>query len=128
MKYQEFLTVIMFYKKFDEEISKLYNFGFDLREGKFNLSHYMEKILEVSMLSHYTREGFDWISWFIYESDYGQKDWSLLPSLGIKEDGTSGIVHKAGEVRFGAHDSEGNPICHSYKSLWEYLEKECKHK
>jgi hypothetical protein len=25
--------------------------------------------------------------------------------------------------KYGAHDENGNPICHSIKSTWEYLEK-----
>jgi hypothetical protein len=38
------------------------------------------------------------------------------------------IEHKKGEVRFGACDKEGNPICYSFESLYEYLEENHKTK
>jgi len=66
-----------------------------------------------------------WVEWFIYESDYGQKDWSELPTYRINEDGKSELIYEKGEIRFGAYDGDGNPICYSYESLWEYLEHNC---
>jgi hypothetical protein len=33
------------------------------------------------------------------------------------------IVNKKGEIRSGAHDANGEPICYSLESLYEYLEK-----
>ena len=32
-------------------------------------------------------------------------------------------IHEKDELRFGAYDEKGNPICYSYESLWEYLEE-----
>jgi hypothetical protein len=46
----------------------------------------------------YGEEGVDWFSWFCYENDYGQ----------------GGLE---------AWDENKNPICYSFESLWEYLEK-----
>ena len=128
MTYPHFIQILLAYKKFWEDISSLYDLGFDLMEGKYNLTHPFDLMLEASIESHYGKDGMDWVSWFIHESDYGQRDWSQSDTYETKEDGTSELVYKKGEVRFGAHDENGNPICYSYESLWEYLEKEHKQK
>lgn len=116
----------MGFKKTSEEISELHNIGVDLFEGKFKIMDGISRIFDTSIETSYGEGGLDWVNWFIYESEYGQRDWSTSDSYKMNEDGTSEIVHKKGEVRFGAYDEEGNPICYSYESLWEYLEDNCK--
>ena len=128
MTYAHFLQILLAHKKFWEDISSLHDLGFDLMEGKYNLIHPMDLMLGASIESHYGKDGWDWVSWFIYESEYGQKDWSRVDTVETKEDGTREVVHKTDEVRFGAYDENQNPICYSYESLWEYLEKEHKQK
>jgi hypothetical protein len=123
MTYSNFLQIILSYKKFSEDISSLYDIGFDLIEGKYNLSHPIETMLEASITSVYGNEGWEWVSWFIYESEYGQKDFSGTPTYERNEDGTGRLVESS---IYGARDENGNPICYSYDSLWEYLEKNCK--
>lgn len=125
MEYSHFLTLLLGYKKFSEDISSLHDLGFDLMEGKYNLTHPIELMLAASIKSHYGEEGWDWVEWFIYESDYGQKDFSTTPTYRTKEDGTTEVVESK---IYGAEDKDGNPICYSYDSLWEYLEKEHKQK
>ena len=71
----------------------------------------------------YGEDGYEWFSWYCYDNEFGQKDWSTTPTCKMKENGTTELINEAGEVRFGAHDAEGNPICYSHESLWEYLEK-----
>jgi hypothetical protein len=126
MTYAHFIQILLACKKFWEDISSLHDLGFDLMEGKYNLTHPFGLMLQASIESHYGKDGWDWVSWFIYESDYGQRDWSQSDTYSIKEDGTRELVHKEGEDRFGAYDENGNPICYSFESLWEYLEKEQK--
>jgi len=92
MEHLHFLTLILGYKKFSEDISSLYDLGFDLMEGKYNLTHPVELILKVSIESHYGEGGWGWVEWFIYESDYGQKDFSTTPIYRTKEDGTTEVV------------------------------------
>ena len=116
----------MGFKKTSEEISELHDIGVDLFEGKFKIMDGISRIFNTSIETSYGEGGLDWVDWFIYESEYGQRDWSTSDSYKMNEDGTSEIVHKKGEVRFGAYDVEGNPICYSYESLWEYLEENCK--
>ena len=91
-------------------------------EGKFNMSDPSYNLLKLSLESHYSKEGIDWVEWFIFESDYGDKDWSTLPLYTQEEDGTMTKVLETSN-RCGAHDEEGNPICYSYKSLYKYLLK-----
>jgi hypothetical protein len=128
MTYKHFIQTLLAYKKFWEDISNLYDLGFDLMEGKYNLTHPVGLMIEASIESHYGKDGWDWVSWFIHESEYGQRDWSQSDTYKTNEDGTSELVYKEGEVRFGAHDENRNPICYSFESLWDYLEKQHKQK
>lgn len=124
MKYESFLTLIMTYKKVSEEISELYDIGVDLLEGKYKILGKVGDMLNEAMEVSYGEEGLDWVNWFIFENEYGQKDWSTAPLY--SEDGK--LIKEAGEVRHSAHDENGNPICYSYESLWEYLESNHKSK
>lgn len=125
MEYKSFLTLIMTYKKLSEEISELYDIGVDLLEGKYKILEKVGDMLNEAMKISYGEKGLDWVSWFIFENDYGQKDWSKAAPL-YSEDGK--LIKEAGEARYGAHDENGNPICYSYESLWEYLEANHKSK
>jgi len=126
MIYENFLSILKSYKKFNKDINKLYSIGLDLMEGEFKLTPSVNKMLETTILSHYNKEGLEWVEWFIYESHYGKKDWSKLPSYSVDKDGNIKWIDKGKNAKYGAFDENGNPICYSYKSLWEYLEKECK--
>lgn len=123
MEYKEFLTNIMTYKKLMDEISELHDMGFDFFEGKYKLATHIESLMINSFNSHYTKEGVEWIEWFIYEADYGMKDFSSIPSYAKNEDGEFVLVKEKGEVRWGARDENDDPICYSYESLYEYIQK-----
>lgn len=122
MKYKTFRNLIKEYRKIQDSISQLYAMGFDLMDGQFNLSDPTYSILKLAMESHYTKEGVEWIEWFIFESDYGEKDFSKIPTFVRQEDGTSVKVIDIPDT-CGAHDEDGNPICYSYKSLYQHLLK-----
>ncbi len=94
MTYENFLEVVLGLKAESERLDKLYQLGVDL----INFSDPYDKIIQVLLLEVYGEEGYDWISWFCYENDFGQKG-------------------------LGAWDENKNPICHSFESLWEYVEK-----
>jgi hypothetical protein len=98
MTYEQFTTILDNYKSYSETISGAEDVGLDLYEGKFATVVQIEKILETVFLSHYTEEGWEWIDWFIYENEYGQR--------GME-----------------AYDEEKNAICYSYKSLYNYINK-----
>lgn len=127
MTLNHFMAELLAFKKFEEDISKLHGMGFDFFEGKFPLMNHASWMFETSIKSHYGDEGWDWVSWFIYESDWGERDWGKVPSYKKNQDGSYEQIKKSEEEeKYGAFDENGNPICYSYESLWEYLEKQCK--
>lgn len=73
----------------------------------------------------YGKDGLDWFEWFCYENEFGERDWSK-ETVYKEVEGKHLIIHEEGELRYGAHDEEGNPICHSIISTWEYLENNFK--
>jgi hypothetical protein len=122
MKYERFLKITLGLKQESEKLTNIHKLGIDL----YDLVDSYHAIINELIIEVYGDEGYDWWSWFCWESDFGQKDWSKGPTYKIKEDGTSELVNEKGEVRWGAHDAEGNPICYSFESTWDYLEKNYK--
>lgn len=121
MTYERFLKVLLGRKKVDEDTSRLYlEFGIQLD----SITDQYHKIIDELLEEAYGKEGADWINWFSYESDYGTKDWSRSPLYARNSEGEMVKIKEAGEIGHGAHDENGNPICYSFESLWEYLEKE----
>jgi hypothetical protein len=125
MEYGNFLGVIMTYKKASDEISELYEIGFDFLEGKYKLSDRFYEIMKYAFSSHYNEEGMDWISWFIHENDYGNKVWDG-PLYQETVEGKIELLEREEGDYFGAKDADGNPIFYSFESAWEYLEANCK--
>ena len=119
MEYKRFLKVILSLQKEDRTIKALYDNGVEL----INFVDPYHEIISELIKEIYGEEGYDWFSWYCFESEFGQKDWGKSDSYKTKKDGTQELIHKAGEIRFGAYDEHGNPICYSHESLWEYLEK-----
>jgi hypothetical protein len=109
----------MGFKKISEDCSDLYDIGVNILDGKYSITSTAEKILSEVFTAEYGEEGWEWVSWFIFESNYGEKDWSSGPCY----DSEGNLLYEKGEVRYGAIDEKGNPICYSYESTWEYLEK-----
>ena len=118
MKFETFSAIILTIKKQSEKISGLHSLGVDL----VNFVDPYNDIISRCIKEFYGDDGLDWFHWFCYESDFGQRDWSKAATYVKNDDGTSTKIHEAGEPRWGATDKEGNPICHSILSTWEYLE------
>jgi hypothetical protein len=110
MNYEQFNKIITEYRKLITDISELGSMGFDFYEGKYKLISPIENILFTTLELFYTNEGIDWISWFMYESDFGDRNWKTISN----DDSHDG---------YGAHDENGNPICHTMVSLFDYIEK-----
>ena len=117
MEYSRFAEIILRLKKQQEKSDAAYKLKIDLIDFNDDLN----RIIDILIREVYGDEGYDWFSWFCYESDFGEKDWSLLPCYKMI-DGKMVRIHEEGEIRYGASDEEGNPICHSIESTWEYLE------
>lgn len=122
MTYENFLKVILHQQKMDYQVTKAYELKIDLVDFVDGYHHIISTLIK----EIYGEDGYEWYSWFCYESDYGTKEWSKTDSYKIDKDGKMILEHKAGEVRFGAYDEKGNPICYSFESLWGYLELNCK--
>lgn len=111
MKYESFLKRMKTYKKISKNMDKLYEAGVDLFEGKYSISYEVEELFEFSMSPFYTKEGLDWISWFIFESEWGKRDWGRLENR-----------------IYPASNEKGEPIAYDLKSLYDLLESEYKKK
>ena len=122
MKYKEFKKIIKTHKYGMEMIHVLYELGFDMMEGEFKLSSVIDDQFYNALNLFYNDEGVEWINWFIYESNYGKRDFTKTPIFEKNKDGVSILSEKISDG-YGAHDEDGMPICYSFKSLWEYIEK-----
>lgn len=119
MNYESFLKVLLLLQKQERVIDTLYKNKVDLIDF---VDPYHEIISEL-IIGVYGEEGHDWWSWYCYESNFGTKDWSKNPAYQMDDKGVMKKIHEAGEIQYGATDENGNPICYSHESLWEYLEK-----
>lgn len=81
------------------------------------------KIIDVLIEETYGKEGSGWFFWFCYDSDYGRRDWSNFPSFITDENGKIHPAPKTSNSKYGAFDAEGNPICFSIESTWNFLEE-----
>jgi len=123
MEYEDFLGILMPYKKLTEDFRELYSMGFDFLEGKFKLEENTSKMLDAVLNSHFNEEGVNWIHWFIYENEWGEKDWSKLP---VYDPETGKLIDADPMKAYGAKDKDGNPICYSFESTWECVKKHLK--
>ena len=97
MKFEDFFKIIDCYRRGSEMISDLYGLGFDLIEGRFQLSNILFEQLENSIRFVYGDDGLDWVEWFIFENEYGDKGMEAWNGSEL--------------------------ICQSYEGLFTYLEK-----
>lgn len=94
MNYDRFLKITLGLQKQDRVIQTLYEQNVNLIEFVDPYHTFISELLK----EVYGEEGYDWWTWFCYENNFGQN--------GLE-----------------AWDENKNPICYSYESLWEYLEK-----
>jgi hypothetical protein len=94
MTYETFLKITLELQRQERIVDDLYKSKIDLLEF---IDPY-HGLIHLLIKEIYGEEGVDWFSWFCYENDYGR---------GTLE----------------AWDADKNPICYSFESLWEYLEK-----
>lgn len=98
MKYEDFNYLLELFKKTSEEFSELHDIGFDFFEGKYKISDSFYYMFKKTISLFYTKDGIDWIEWFMFEADYGTNDLT-------------------------AKDEHGNIICDSIESLYNYIEQ-----
>ena len=113
MEYGKFLKLILTHQKIMKDFSELDDLGFNFYDGKYRLVELVDSLFDTVITIEYNKEGVDWINWFIYENEYGHKDWNKN--------------NKSEEaIVYGATDSAGKPIAYSFESLYELLENEYK--
>jgi hypothetical protein len=124
MTYETYLKLLLNYRKFQTNISALYDLGIDLMESKYAVSDIPYDMLEAAFRSHYTEAGWDWVSWYILENDWGEKDWGQSKRLIQNDDGSISVSPPQVDVAcFGATDGDGHPIAYSFESLYSLLEE-----
>ena len=113
MKYESFLKLTLGLQKQERVVNELYKKKIDI----IDFVDPYHGFITLLLTEIYGEEGYDWFSWFCYESDFGTKDWSLQDSYKYDKDGILVKAHEAGEARHGAVDEDGNPICYDWESL-----------
>lgn len=88
----------------DKELNQIVNDAYNLKIDLIDFVDGYHFIIKPLFIEIYGEVGYDWFNWFCCEFDYGD----------CKEP--------------KAWDEDGNPICYSVESLWEYLESNCKNK
>jgi len=73
MEYEDFLGILMPYKKLMEDFRELYSMGFNFMDGKYELENNVSRMFDAALNSHFTEEGVEWINWFVYENDWGKR-------------------------------------------------------
>jgi hypothetical protein len=91
MNFKEFKTVIESLKKVSDRTHGIYKFGIDLMDYDEDYHN----VITILLKSIFEEQGYDWISWYLYERD--AFDGKVL----------------------SATDADGNEICHNIESLWE---------
>ena len=124
MEYEDFLGILMPYKKLMEDFRELYSMGFNFMDGKYELENNVAKIFDAALNSHFTEEGVDRINWFVYENDWGEKDWSIYKVFNSQGELTDRDPMEA----YGAKDENGKPICYSFESTWGMVKNHLKPK
>jgi hypothetical protein len=125
MTYSNFLRTMLTYQKIDRDLSELADIGIDFFEGKYRLSELTYSLFQSTFESHYTKEGIEWIDWFIFDAKWGLADFSSSPTY-VEDEFGDFIKTDETNMRWGASDSNGNPVAYSFESLWELLEKDYK--
>lgn len=119
MQYRTFESLVNLLQEQQRRSDAAVKIGIDLIE----FTEPVFRIIDLMIKEIYGEKGFEWFSWFCYDSDYGRRDWSNINSFLSDEEGNLMLEKQPSDSRYGAFDDDGNPICHSIESTWEFLEK-----
>jgi len=97
MTFSRLSNIIQYLKAQQERVRALYENRIDV----IDFTNDYELVITELLKEVYGEEGYDWFSWFCYETDFGEKMSKEEPR---------------------AWDENKNPICYDLKSLWEHLE------
>ena len=97
MNKEQFKKIIDQYKIFTGNAHEYYKFGVDLYESKFPIGIPVENMVHLFFMSIYNEDGLDWITWFMYENEFG-------------------------EAKLDARDGD-KLICQTVDDLYDYIEQ-----
>ena len=97
MTKEQFIKVIKLHKQSTDNLNEYYKIGLDLLDIKNSAVEPLFKIIDILFDSIYTEEGAEWISWYIYDNNYG----------------TAGLDAYDGEIQ----------ICKNIDELYDYIQK-----
>lgn len=121
----------MDYKKFTKIVDSLKAHekrnaaAVDLKIDLIDYCDDLHTVIDILLEEAYGKDGADWFNWFRFESDYGRKEWKDVPVYEKNKEGKLVQVKDTNKKnkKTGAWDENGEPICYSVKSTWEFLEK-----
>jgi hypothetical protein len=73
MKRKEFKLLLEDMQELHRRCEKLQEVGFDQFENKYAIAPLAEKFFDIILKQNYNAFGVDWIGWFVYENDFGDK-------------------------------------------------------
>ena len=115
MEFEKFEKIVTTLRDASDRHEKALVIGLDLLE----FTDPWATVIQDLISEIWTEEGVDWLSWFMWESDFGRKDWSEHTSYSVEE----GKVIEKEAIKWGATDENGEPICFDIKSTWEFIQQ-----
>ena len=97
MTKEQFVEVIKLHKQSTDNLNEYYKMGLDLLDNKNSPVEPLFKAIDILFDSIYTEEGVEWISWYIYDNNYGEQ----------------GLTAFDGEIQ----------ICKDIDELYDYIQK-----
>ena len=97
MELEKFTEIIHTLEKLQERQAAAYKLGIDLSDFTDDFHGIINELFKTI----YGTEGYDWISWYAFEKDFGR-------------------------AKAYAATRDGEPICFDIPSLWKELEENCK--
>lgn len=121
MRKENFEEILTMYKVLSDKLVELYDVGIDLYESRYAIADELDIFKNLAFKGNYNQAGVDLINWFIYDNQWGKRDWSMYENF---TEGIEDIIEAP--RKYGMTDENGNPVCYDIESLWNYLEKNCK--
>lgn len=97
MTIEQFKKLISLHRQARKDLSELHDIGVDLFDRKYMIADHIENMMETAMVSSFGEIGAEWVSWFIYETDY--------------QEGKN----------YEAWDEYGMLICQNVEQLYDYI-------
>jgi hypothetical protein len=97
MTLEQFKKLIDLHRQVRKDLGELHDIGVDLFEGRYKISDHFENMMEIFVTTNFGELGWEWVSWFIYETDY-----------------------QSGK-KYEAYDENAELICQDVEGLYNYI-------